>query len=281
MRNTIKSCFFYIIIPLLLLCESSCTKNAKHALEKISWPNGAKGVICLTYDDGIESHLNNAIPQLNEEKLAGTFFVDGRIRINQFDAWRAATENGHEIANHTVYHPCSQSFDWVSPQNATENYTVDRMLKEIGTLNQMLYAIDSNQIHSFAFPCSGHEVGGKNYVEDLRASRLVSYARTGSSEGDKAESQIVTDFSNLDFFQVPSWGIPQDTPAEQLIQFVEEVKNKEGLGVMMFHGIGGDYITVSDEDHQKLLEYLNAHKSEIWVTTFSEALDYIKTQTEQ
>ena len=110
---------------------------------------------------------------------------------------------------------------------------------------------------------------------------MVSFARTGSSAGDKAEDQIVTDFSNLDLLQVPSWGIPQDTPAEQLIQFAEAVKNKEGLGVMMFHGIGGDYITVANEDHQKLLEYLNTQQSEIWVTTFSEALNYIKTQTEQ
>ncbi|MBT34406.1 MAG: polysaccharide deacetylase [Thalassobius sp.] len=281
MRNIFRSYFLYLILPFFFLLTNSCTENAKHSLAKISWPNGAKGVICLTYDDGIESHLNNAIPQLNEAKLTGTFFVDGRIRINQFDAWRAATENGHEIANHTVYHPCSQSFDWVSPQTATENYTVDRMLKEIGTLNQMLYAIDSNQIHSFAFPCSAHEVGGKNYVENLRKSNLVSFARTGSSAGDKAEDQIVTDFSNLDLLQVPSWGIPQDTPAEQLIQFAEAVKNKEGLGVMMFHGIGGDYITVANEDHQKLLEYLNTQQSEIWVTTFSEALNYIKTQTEQ
>jgi hypothetical protein len=55
------------------------------------------------------------------------------------------------------------------------------------------------------------------------------------------------------------------------------------MGVIMFHGIGGDWITTSLEAHRQLLAWLKANKKDVWVATLSEAMDYVTAtlQTKQ
>lgn len=36
-----------------------------------------------------------------------------------------------------------------------------------------------------------------------------------------------------------------------------------------FHGIGGDYLSVSNEAREQLLAYLDAHRDNYWTDTFS------------
>jgi hypothetical protein len=85
---------------------------------------------------------------------------------------------------------------------------------------------------------------------------------------------VITDFKHLDPLQVPSLGLEDNTPGTKLIAFVKDVEKAGGMGVIMFHGIGGDYITTSAAAHQQLLNYLKQHKKDIWVTTFQQAMDY-------
>jgi hypothetical protein len=74
---------------------------------------------------------------------------------------------------------------------------------------------------------------------------------------------------------VPSYGLEQNSTAAQLIDFVKNVQKKGGMGIFMFHGVGGDYITTPALSHKKLIEYLVKNKKDIWVTTFQQAMDYI------
>jgi hypothetical protein len=55
---------------------------------------------------------------------------------------------------------------------------------------------------------------------------------------------------------------------------VEKVRATGGLGVMGFHGVGGDYLIVPAAAHKELVEYLKAHKDDIWVAPFGEVMDY-------
>jgi hypothetical protein len=57
--------------------------------------------------------------------------------------------------------------------------------------------------------------------------------------------------------------------------FAEKVKKAGGLGVYQFHGVGGQLFQISKETHNAFLTYLKAHKKDLWVTTFSEAMEYI------
>ena len=117
-------------------------------------------------------------------------------------------------------------------------------------------------------------MGGKDYVDSLRFSHQIKYARIG---GD--ENAVIADPAKLDFFKVPAWGFANNPGGEQLINFVKKVQQSGGMGVFMFHGVGGDYLSVTAQAHKQLLQYLYEHKDEIWVGTFSEVMDYIEKTT--
>lgn len=58
------------------------------------WPNGASAAVSLTYDDGKESHLDFAIPDLEAAGLRATFFLTpGWNRLADRAAeWRRVAE---------------------------------------------------------------------------------------------------------------------------------------------------------------------------------------------
>ncbi|MEO6630484.1 MAG: polysaccharide deacetylase family protein [Mucilaginibacter sp.] len=229
-----------------------------------------KAIIVLTYDDAIQSQLNIAIPQLDSAHLHGTFFLTGNISPQALPRWREAFNHGHELANHTLYHPCLLTNVKGNPVNNSENYTVYAILREIGMMNNFLHAIDGASTHTYAYPCTESKVGGVDYVDSLRKSGLVKYARMG---GD--QNAIVTDYSKLDPLLVPSWAVVGNYTGNDLIAFVKKVQASGGMGVFMFHGVGGDYLVTSAQAHRELLKYLSQHKDEVWVATFKEAMEYV------
>jgi len=242
---------------------------AAGAQQKITWPNHKKAVIVLTYDDAISSQLDIAIPQLDSAGLPATFFLTGSLNSETIPQWRAAAAKGYELANHTIYHPCLTLPPKDNP-TINDGYTVFSIVREIGIMNNFLFAIDNQTKRTFAYPCTETAIRGESYVEALRKSGLIKYARIG---GD--ENAVVTDFKHLDPLLVPAWGLSEGQTGAQLIAFVKKVQNSGGMGIFMFHGIGGNYITTSAKAHKELLDYLVKNKGDIWVATFQQAMDYV------
>ncbi|MEJ7643473.1 MAG: polysaccharide deacetylase family protein [Chryseolinea sp.] len=237
---------------------------------QIKWPNNKKAAIVLTYDDGLQSHLDVALGQLQKHKFKGTFFLTGNIPERNIARWRSASKRGHELANHTLYHPCSRNAYSNRERLYSENYDVQAILDEIKMMNRFLFLIDGKQRpRSYAYPCTETKVGGTDYADSLRHYSLVASARVG---GDS--SSIITKALTDDTMLIPSYALSDGTKADAMIRYTKTVQASNGLGIFMFHGIGGDYITVSKEDHAELLRYLASNK-DIWVTTFAEAVQFI------
>jgi len=161
-----------------------------------TWPGGHRAAIVLTYDDALTSQLDNAVPVLDAAGFKGTFFLSGTFKQADVDRWRAVAKRGHELGNHTVFHPCAKgSFD-MPPQQDTANYSVAWMLKEIGAMNNMLAAIDGKPDHTFATPCGQHVAGGGG--ASGVAFNAVSDAGTGSGLvfssrfGDRVDATAVS-----------------------------------------------------------------------------------------
>lgn len=237
------------------------------------WPHHKQAAIVLTYDDGLLSQLDNAVPQLKHAGFKATFFLTGDADSSTIPRWRSLAKKGFELGNHTLYHPCSGSED--APVKS-EQYTPDQMIQEIRLMNSMLFAIDGRNERTYAYPCTETVVGGKDYVDTLRNYGLVKYARIG---GDI--EAVITDFTHLDPLRIPAYGLDDSTSAATLITYVKNVQARGGMGIIMFHGIGGDYITTSTAVHQQLLDYLKENRKTIWVTTFREAMNYVFKITPQ
>jgi len=64
------------------------------------------------------------------------------------------------------------------------------------------------------------------------------------------------------------------TSGADMVAWVKQVESAGALGIVVFHGVGGDYLSVTAEAHQRLLDYLAAHRRSIWTAPYSEVMNY-------
>lgn len=242
-----------------------------------------RAIICLTYDDGLATQLSTVIPQLDSVDLKATFFLNSIQGSSQSDVigqtpeavigWTNAAKNGHELANHTLFHACPEKLGW-DKAVSIENYTIDRIITEIRAENIILSLLDpKRKIRSFAFPCNNVFIGDTDYSKIIQDKGLVKFGRIG---GDS--NSVIIDFKDLNKMQVPSWHVWTGTTLQQLISFAEKAKKTGGMCVYQFHGVGGQIFQISSETHKAFLKYLKKHQDDYWVTTFSEAMEYVSKQ---
>lgn len=240
------------------------------AQQAFKWPRHHKALIILTYDDALPSQLSTAVPQLEAAHLTATFFLTGNLDIKTIPVWRMLDKKGMELANHTVFHPCAGNAD--NPVNS-DNYTQDAMIGEIQVMNNFLFALDGKTSRTYAYPCTDTTAGGKSYIDTLKKLHIIKFARLG---GDS--DAVVTNFKTLDPMRVPAYGLESNNTGADLIAYVKSVEKVGGMGIIMFHGIGADYITTSVQAHQELIDYLTKNRRSVWVTTFQKGMDYIMGQ---
>lgn len=254
------------------------------------------GMISLTFDDGLDCHLDRAIPILEHHGLRGTFYVpvgDETFERRHAD-WRAAAAAGHELGNHSIFHPGVSSKSWVTEGIALESYTLDRMARELRAANTVLQMVDGQRERTFAFPCSNPWLGAPGWPRraltraGLERTRLAGWVdRFGLDLG--ATLVDYTPVVQPLFFAArcggtPAGQLPQRPPRRHQVRGVEgdgrslsELKADVDLAlqrgtwlVLVFHGIGGGHHMSCDED---VFEALCAHlaaRPQAQVLTFLE-----------
>ena len=255
----------YLFVLLILWSLSGVAQNKS---SNFKWPDGHRAAVCLTYDDGLDCHLDVAIPALDTYNLKGSFYCTGfstslHRRLNE---WQAVAKKGHELGNHTLFHPCDgERFDWVKPEYDLRTYTMSQLRDELYTANTLLMAVDGNKERTFAYTCSDFEVSKINFVDSIRHMFVAA----------RSEGPIPETIDQVDIHFAPSWGVVDPT-GEELIEYVKKAQEKGTIAIFMFHSVGGGYLNVSAEAHSALLEYLRSNDHEIWTDTFMNVMTYIK-----
>ncbi|WP_281636585.1 polysaccharide deacetylase family protein [Flavobacterium marginilacus] len=257
-----------LILPLLLLVN-----NLSFAQKETADWNGKKCAVVLTYDDALNIHLDKVIPALNSFSFKGTFYLiaSSPVVTGRMEEWRTASKKGHELGNHTLYHPCDGSLlgrDFVTKDNDLSRYTVARAVKEIKTANQFLKAIDGRSERTFAYPCGDLKINDTLYYDYLKTDFTVA---RGVQQGYLPAKTV--DLSNVNSF------VENGTTAAQMITQIEEAEKAGSFIVFLFHGVGGEHaLNINLEEHQKLLLYLKKREKDIWVTTMIDLGKYIQKQ---
>ncbi len=230
-----------------------------------------KCAVVLTYDDALNVDLTNAIPALDSLNLKATFYISdyfGGLN-SQILKWRSAAANGHELGNHTVFHPCEGGLagrEFVKPDYDLNNYTVRRMTDEIKTMNVILKAIDGRSKRTFAYPCSDTKIHDISYIDPLKNDFVAARAVRG--EMQKIEQ--------VDLYNIGCYMINGET-GDQLISLVKQAMEKHALIVFLFHGVGGEHsLNVSLDAHSKLLHFLKENEKNIWTAPMIDVAEYIK-----
>jgi sialate O-acetylesterase len=232
---------------------------------------GKKCAVVLTYDDGIDEHLDHAIPALDSMGFHGTFYISGNFRAFQdrMGDWAQAAKNGHELGNHTLFHPCNGKLpgrEWVSPDYDLSNYSIQRMTDEIRLNNILLESLDGKTERTFAFTCGDMTIGGEPFIDRVK----------GDVAAARAVREEMLPMGRIDIYNIPSYMINGES-GEQLIELVKRARETGSLLVFLFHGVGGGHsLNVSLSAHSQLLHFLSQHEDEIWITSMIEAVENIK-----
>jgi len=244
-------------------------------MKEFEWPNGAKSAISLTYDDGLPSHINTVAPMLKKYDFKATFYptLASPSLYDEMDKWKNLATAGHELGNHTVYHPCQKSgidMDWVKDYLDLDNYTIEQISEEIQLANTMLLAMDGKKSRTFAYPCSHYFAGGKSY-------RGFVTSQFPSARGASEEQKDLLKLSDIDLYNVPSWA-PNNHGADDIISYIQDIIDHNTFSTLTFHGIGAEHMTVSKEAHEEMLKFLDSNRDKIWVGTFEEVTEYLESK---
>jgi peptidoglycan/xylan/chitin deacetylase (PgdA/CDA1 family) len=247
------------------------SQSAFAADPPFAWPNGAKAAVSLAYDDAMNSQLDNAIPALDKYGLKGSFYLtlSSETVSKRLAEWRAAAAHGHELANHTLFHQCSRKapgHEWVTIENDLDKVSVAQLAAQIRVGNTMLHAIDGQTERTFTVPCGDLNASGENYLPAIKSEFVAIKSGSGG---------VTPDVRTLDPYAV-SVAAPSNVTGEQLITMVKEAAAKGTMANFTFHGIGGDYLSVSKEAHEELLKWLAANKNIYWTDTFINIMKYVK-----
>lgn len=234
------------------------------------WPHGAQAAVCLTYDDSLPSQLDIAFPQLQAAGLKGTFFLQAKADTmeNRLSEWRAVAAAGHELASHSLVHPCRQGLpgrDWVSDERNLDHYTIERVRSELQLTNTLLNAIDGKTTRTFAYPCGDTAVANGSH-SFLPVTQELYLASRGVSP--QLQSMRELDFNNTPAFDLSSHDFAQT------IAYLEDCYENGTVAILLNHGVGGDYLVTDSQLHQEILDYLAANQDRFWIDTFQNVMTH-------
>lgn len=258
---------FLTLTCLLFTPLSSAQNNQPHP-----W-NGKTAAISLTYDDTLNVHLDKVVPALETHGFLGTFYITGSFTAlgERMDEWRTIGVHGHELGNHTLFHPCDgkrPNREWVSASQDLSTWSVSRYLGNIQVNNTLLQSLDNKQKRTFAYPCGDKVVGEDSYVEEIKDSFVGARSVGG-------ESQTLDD---VELMNIHSHVVAGDS-AEKLIDLVNDALKRKTWLVFLFHGVGGEHdFNIDEAEHLKLLDYLAKHKKDIWIAPAVTIAEYVDKQ---
>ncbi len=254
-----------------------------------SWPNGALAAVSLTYDDGLDTHLATVIPALDAHGFKATFFLSNFEGVDhqwalpnlkdpltpRHMAWQAVLRNGHELADHTVNHPCNSASK--APNYHLTDYDMPRLSAELDDSVLRLGRLGVVPPITFAYPCSSDKIGIGPNGQDFSPLIAMRFFAARTSDSSIAAP------ANLDLLHVPLQDAGSKTGA-QLRAMVDQAIARKGWLVVLFHGVGAEttcpgldfnlkgcminYLTTDTASHQALVDYLAEKQAQVWVAPF-------------
>jgi hypothetical protein len=254
----------------LSLIAGSARGLSAAARERFAWPEGARAAVSLTYDDGLDSQIDFAAPDLQAAGLKATFFLTQENMEERLSDWQAVWRSGHEVGNHSVTHPCrlrsctSDGFGdaEVAPMEAflDSNFTPDRF-------------------RSYAYPCGFIGLG-----EGGLHQRIARYEH--ALRGRIAAARTVSGLANdplravQDPFLLHAYEPTYDVDDPRLaFRYVDRTVAAGGWAILVFHDVVGrrkGFGDTSQGSHRAILRWLTDQP--IWCAPLGEVFQYIQAR---
>ena len=270
---------YFVIISLVIwgafltnttiLGQYEITKSSQ---KNFKWPEGIRAAISLSFDDARLSQIDKGTPLFDKYGVKVTFYVSPSSVEKRLDGWKQAVANGHEIANHSLNHPCSGNFAFAR-QKALENYTLDIIQNEIDEANKTIEKLLGVKTTTYAYPCGqtfvGRGVNLKSYVPLIAKQFIAGRLWLSESWNDPA----FCDMAQL-------MGMESDGKTfEQLKNLIDQTVKNGGWLVFAGHeiGVAGRQTTLIPA-MEELCKYAKDPANGLWIATVQEVANYVLSQ---
>ncbi|MBT6147359.1 MAG: polysaccharide deacetylase family protein [Gemmatimonadetes bacterium] len=235
------------------------------------WPAGAKAAVSLSFDDGLASQINNAVPLLDSFQVKATFYAQPDSLVEQLELWQQAMASGHEIGNHSLGHPCTGNFAWVRYDGvALESYTLERMRDELQQANDDFDRLIGTRPTSFAYPC-GQTFVGRGLETRSYVPLVAEMFQTGRRWLDETSNAP----AHFDPSQVMSMRMDRED-FDTVRRMIERAKRSENWLVLAGHSVreANDWGT-DLQMLRELLAYGADPANGIWIAPVTEVATFI------
>lgn len=215
-----------------------------------------RGMVSLTFDDGWQSQVTNALPILNNHNAKGTFYlISGYLNRTNYltlDQAKSLQQAGNEIGSHTVDHPD------LTTLNSTKLNT------ELSQSKQVLQA-QFGTIQDFASPYGTYN----NQV----ISAIKKYYRSHRSTDAGYNSK-----DNFDVYNIRTQSVVSTTTVAQINTWIDTAQHDKTWLVLVFHeaNTSGAQYSITPQDLDDVLTHIdNKHMP---ILTVDQAINEIKPQ---
>lgn len=267
--------FLAMVVAVFLAGQWLSVSSAPQQGSGFVWPEARRGALSLTFDDARLSQVDIGRAALERLQTKATFYVQPSNVEKRLDGWKKMAAAGHEIANHTIVHPCSGNFPWAR-NKALEDYSLQKMHDELVEANRQLKALLGVTPVSYAYTCGqtfvGRGLDARSYIPVVASLFL-----TGRSAYDETPNDpLFCDFAQLASFDMDAKSF------DQLLPILEQTKKQGGWLILMGHEINKDGAQTTRLDTlEKLVAYAAAPENKLWTAPVEPIARYIQQQRAQ
>ncbi len=267
--------FLAMVVAVFLAGQWLSVSSAPQQGSGFVWPEARRGALSLTFDDARLSQVDIGRAALERLQTKATFYVQPSNVEKRLDGWKKMAADGHEIANHTIVHPCSGNFPWAR-NKALEDYSLQKMHDELVEANRQLKALLGVTPVSYAYTCGqtfvGRGLDARSYIPVVASLFL-----TGRSAYDETPNDpLFCDFAQLASFDMDAKSF------DQLLPILEQTKKQGGWLILMGHEINKDGAQTTRLDTlEKLVAYAAAPENKLWTAPVEPIARYIQQQRAQ
>lgn len=240
-----------------------------------SWPAGAACAVSLSYDDSLPVHYQRVAPLLERHDMRGTFYLSVRD-IRDPQAWKALAAGGHELGNHSLFHPCRRdpgNLSWLADHYDLSSYTAERFRDELTVANLVLDLLDGGRPRTYGNNCTNLTIGNgvQEQPMDTILAELFEAARGAITNQPVDPTEPA--FTRLGHF------VGDGKSFAQLRSEIDSACAHGGWIIYMFHGVGeGTHsLFIAEDDHRLLVEWLDVRSGSVWTAPVVEVARYLKS----
>jgi len=188
------------------------------------------GVVSLTFDDGLNSQLDVAVPELDKRGMHGTFYVTWENIEARADDWARVGREGHEVADHSTHHPCDLARLTAAQYQRRELAPIEHWLDA---------SFGTGRVRDFAYPCDVTDLGsGSANAQAHRFARLLRQNAIVSARTSEGPPNPIN-WTRRHPFQLQALALGYDADTlEKVLAYLRRAQASGRWAVLVLHEIG-------------------------------------------